>query len=182
MKDTGFGTWSERLKRNFDALEQTRTLGPQVDLIEIFCGDDSSLTHQVQMQKGSSIRFGLAQDDLQSTEGRKMLFQSLHRHRPKHAWMSPVCGPWSKWSQLNSQKSTEAWDRIHNDRADKLIQVALCLVICRHQHRHSRHAHWEQPKGSLMFSLPYLNELFQYMLPSLTCASQVSLETRRINC
>ena len=45
-----------------------------------------------------------------------------------------------------------------------LSQIALCLVLCRHQHRCQRHAHLEQPKGSLMIRLPYLQELHRYML------------------
>ena len=79
-------------------------------------------------------------------------------------WMSPVCKPWSQWSNLNQYKSEELWDRIQAERYEMLIQVALCLVLCRHQHRVKRHAHWEQPRGSHMMSLPYLNELYQYML------------------
>ena len=65
---------------------------------------------------------------------------------------------------LTVRKSVELWDRIHAERIDMLCQVALCLVLCRYQHRCSRHAHWEQPGGSLMFKLPYLSELMRYML------------------
>ena len=142
----------------------TRSLGKPIDVMEVFRSLDSSLTHQVEMQKGRSIRFGISQGDLQSSEGRRSLFESLCRHKPKHVWMSPECGPWPKWSNFNSQRSLEARDRIHQERTTKLVQVALCLVICRHQRRHHRHAHWEQLKGSNMFALPYLQELFQYML------------------
>ena len=54
--------------------------------------------------------------------------------------------------------------RIHAARWEMLSQVALCFVICRHQHRCQRHAHWEQPKGSKMMVLPYIQEIFRYML------------------
>ena len=147
-----------------EVMSNTRNLGNKINVLEVFCSDDSMLSHQVEMQGGSAMRFGISQGDLQTTEGRKLLFQKLCRHLPEHVWMSPECGPWSKWSSFNSHRSIEAWDRIQAERSTKLIQVALCLVICRHQHRQQRHAHWEQPKGSLMFVLPYLNELFQYML------------------
>eukprot|EP00435_Cladocopium_sp_Y103_P020428 s2013_g5.t1 len=139
-------------------------MGPQYDLFEVFCSDQSTLTSQVQQQGGKAKRFGLSQGDLQSAEGRKSLFAAVCRHRPKHVWVSPICKPWSSWSNLNCQKSLALWDKIHADRFDMLSQVALCLVLCRHQHRNGRHAHWEQPKGSHMFMLPYLNELFRYML------------------
>lgn len=147
-----------------DTQLHTRSLGKPIDVMEVFRSLDSSLTHQVEMQKGRSVRFGISQGDLQSSEGRRSLFESLCRHKPKHVWMSPECGPWPKWSNFNSQRSLEARDRIHQERTTKLVQVALCLVICRHQRRHHRHAHWEQLKGSNMFALPYLQELFQYML------------------
>ena len=44
-----------------------------------------------------------------------------------------------------------------------LSQIALCLVLSCHQHRCQCHAHIEQPKGSLMPKLPYIQELHRYM-------------------
>ena len=139
-------------------------LASKLNLIEVFCSDQSTLTEQVNQLGGKAMRFGLRQGDLQQPEGRRKLFDAVCRHRPEHVWVSPTCKPWSKWSTLNSQKSVELWDRIHAERQDMLCQVALCLVLCRYQHRCSRHAHWEQPGGSLMFQLPYLSELMRYML------------------
>eukprot|EP00435_Cladocopium_sp_Y103_P021947 s3593_g5.t1 len=109
------------------------------------------------------MRFGLAQGDLESTEGRKSLLILICRHCPRHIWLSPKCGPWSNWSRFNSGRSLQLWDKIHQERIEMLSQVALCLVLCRHQVRLSRHVHWEQPKGSLMLKLPYLQELDRYM-------------------
>ena len=142
----------------------TTAMGKAYDLFEVFCSPDSKLTDQVQSLKGTALRFGLAQGNLQTTEGRRRLFVALCRHRPKHVWMSPVCKPWSQWSNLNQYKSDALWNKIQAERHEMLVQVALCLVLCRHQHRVQRHAHWEQPRGSHMMSLPYLNELGQYML------------------
>ena len=144
--------------------ENTTPMGKPYDLFEVFCGSESKLTEQVQNLKGQSKRFGLDQGNLHTTEGRRHLFTEVCRHKPKNIWMSPVCKPWSQWSNLNSHRSIELWNKIHEARYEMLIQVALCLVLCRHQHRHQRHAHWEQPRGSHMMLLPYLNEIFQYML------------------
>eukprot|EP00435_Cladocopium_sp_Y103_P033118 s3076_g8.t1 len=58
----------------------------------------------------------------------------------------------------------EAWDKIHAARWNMLSQVAICLALCRHQHRCDQHAHWEQPKGSLMMNLPYIQEIYRYMV------------------
>ena len=136
----------------------------KLDLLEVFCSQNSSLTNQVNQLGGSAKRFGLDQGDLMKPEGRRELFSILIRHQPHNIWMSPTCGPWSKWSQFNCQRSLQSWDQINSDRADMLIQVALCLVLCRYQHRRQQHAHWEQPKGSLMMKLPQVQEISRYMI------------------
>ena len=136
----------------------------KLDLLEVFCSPESMLTNQVNQLGGSAKRFGLNQGDLMKPEGRRELFAILIRHQPRHVWMSPTCGPWSKWSQFNCQRSLHSWDQIIGERVDMLIQVALCLVLCRYQHRCRQHAHWEQPKGSLMMKLPQIQEIERYMV------------------
>ena len=132
------------------------------DVLEVFCS--SKLTHQILQLGGQAKRFGRDQGDLMTPEGRRELFAIVLKHRPRHVWVSPACGPWSKWSQFNSQRSVTAWESVSQDRWSMLTQVALCLVLCRHQHGCQRHAHWEQPKGSLMMKLPYLQEIQRYMV------------------
>ena len=123
-------------------------MGKPIQLLEIFCSSDSSLTKQAQQLRGNAIRFGLALGDLQKPEGRKAVLTLLCRHCPKHVWLSPRCGPWSRWSAFNQSRSLESWERIQEDRVDILGQVALCFVLSRIQVRRCRHVHWEQPKGS----------------------------------
>ena len=135
-----------------------------IDLLEVFCSSESMLTAQTIQQGGTAKRFGYDQGDLMQTEGRRDLFASVIRYRPKHIWMSPTCGPWSKWSAFNSQRSIQAWDQTQQDRIQMLTQIALCLVLSRHQHRCQRHAHWEQPKGSLMMKIPPVQEVHRYMV------------------
>ena len=135
-----------------------------IDLLEVFCSDHSKLTSQVSQLGGQAKRFGLNQGDLMTSEGRRELFALVIRHRPRHIWVSPVCGPWSSWSNFNSQRSLEAWDHVNDERWMMLIQIALCLVLCRYQHRCQRHAHCEQPKRSHMMKLPYVQEIQRYMM------------------
>ena len=141
-----------------------QSTGPKIDLLEVFCHDDSTLSSQVIHLGGTASRHGRSQGDLMTAEGRNVLFSTLLRRCPRHVWLSPVCGPWGAWSMFNSLRSLESWDKVHAERWKMLIQVALCLVICRHQHRCNQHAHWEQPRGSLMLKLPYLQEVYRYML------------------
>ena len=75
----------------------------RLDLLEVMCHDQSELTKQAQMIGGHAQRFGLAQGDLQTTQGRMQLFTQLISRRPKHVWYSPVCKPWCKWNQYNEQ-------------------------------------------------------------------------------
>ena len=137
---------------------------PRLDLLEVFCGPQSQLTHQSQRLGYRAERMSLLQGDLQTRSGRETLFSKLVHQRPKNVWFSPSCGPWSGFSCLNGSRSIDAWDELQQTRMKFLEQVALGVVILRHQRQHGRHMHWEQPRGSLMFKLPYMQEVRYYML------------------
>ena len=138
--------------------------GTKIDVLEVFCGPSSQLTHQCQQMRHRAMRFGLAEGDLQTSEGRQRLFKVLTKHKPKHVWYSPKCGPWSSWSNLNGSKSLEAWDALQNNRLQHIDQIALGIVLMRYQRSHKNHFHWEQPQNSHMFKLPYMQEIRQMLL------------------
>ena len=138
--------------------------GSKIDVLEVFCGPSSQLTHQCQQMGHRAMRFGLAEGDLQTSEGRQRLFHVLVKHKPKHVWFSPKCGPWSSWSNLNGSKSLEAWDELQNNRLQHIDQIALGIVIMRYQRSQGNHFHWEQPQNSHMFKLPYMQEIRQMLL------------------
>lgn len=133
-------------------------------VMEVFCGPQSQLTAQCHKLGHSAIRFGYEQGDLSTAEGRITLLQWLFQYQPEHVWYSPTCGPWSGWSNLNGSLSIAAWDEIQMSRLNKMYQLALGVVILRHQRQHGRHMHWEQPAKSQMFRVPYLQEVRYYML------------------
>ena len=133
-----------------------------IELMEVFCSPQSTLTHQCQQMGYHAARFSQEQGDLQSPEGRQLLFEMLLEVSPRNLWFSPTCGPWSGWSNLNGSKSVEAWDNLQALRLKHLEQIALGVILLRHQIEHSHHFHWEQPATSMMFRLPYLNEPFFY--------------------
>ena len=143
---------------------QSSTTTPRCDVLEVFCNPQSQLTHQCIQLGHRAMRFGLAEGDLQTPEGRQKLFQVVLKHRPRHIWFSPKCGPWSGWSNLNGSKSIQAWDMLQQSRLQHLDQVALGIVLMRHQRSLGSHFHWEQPQGSHMFRLPYLQEVRQHLL------------------
>ena len=160
-----FNRLVQQYQREYDkvTLEPRKKL-PRVDIMEIFCGPNSQLTHQCQQLGFRAVRFGKEQCDLQTQQGREQVFRSLHHQQPKNAWFSPSCGPWSNWSCLNGSKSLQAWEELCEARIRHLEQIALGIVIFRHQRIMGDHFHWEQPRGSLMFRLPYLAEAFHYLL------------------
>ena len=135
-----------------------------VKLFEVFCGPNSQLSHQCQRLGFTAVRFGTEQCDLQTSEGRRFLFEQLLNQEPVNIWFSPTCGPWSSWSRLNETKSPSLWESIQGQRIEGLKQIALGIVLLRHQRSADKHFHWEQPKSSLMFRLPYLSEVFYHLL------------------
>ena len=102
-------------------------------VFEVFCGSSSQLSQQCQQLGMTAVRFSRDRCDLQSHEGRQVLFQELIGYQPRHLWFSPSCGPWSGWSNINGQKSIEHWEQLHQDRLKHLEQVALGMVLLRYQ-------------------------------------------------
>ena len=130
-------------------------------LFEVFCSNHSQLTHQCQQLSCKAERFGLAQGDLHTVDGRLVLFQALIRKRPRNLWYSPLCNPWCAFSSLNASKSAEAFADIQAHRLHHIADLALGVVLLRFQLHLGNHMHWEQPSRSLMFRSPLLKEVFE---------------------
>jgi len=145
-----------------EIIYQTTPMGKPYELGEVMCSSNSPLTHQMLQLGKSAFRFGYMQGDLAQASGRKELFRLMARHRPTHVWYSPTCGPWSAWSQLNASRSMQHHDEYEKKRHDLLYQLALGIVLYRHQVSLSKHFHWEQPKRSLMFQTPLLAEVHEH--------------------
>ena len=144
------------------AIRDNRPIGKPCALLEVFCSENSPLTHQMLQQKESAYRFGYAQGNLVSQVGRAKLFGMVARHQPTDIWVSPDCGPWSSWSQLNASRSLEHQQWYETIRNNLLFQIAICIVLFRYQIMNDRHFHWEQPAKSLMFAHPGLAEVHQH--------------------
>ena len=153
----------QQFSNEFDeVLKTTKPLGNAWDLAEVMCSEKSPLTQQMLQLGKKAFRFGLAQGDLSQSSGRRELFQLMARHRPRHTWYSPTCGPWSSWSQLNSSKSLHHYEEYQQKRKDLLYQIALGVVLYRFQISHGNHFHWEQPKRSLMFQSHHISEVHEH--------------------
>jgi transposase InsO family protein len=154
-----------QITHEFNEVKQrTRAIGPRWTLGEIFSSEKSPLTHQVNQMNAQAFRFGYQQGDLETSQGREKLFTMVCRHRPKHLWYSPTCGPWSSWTNLNASRSLFHENLYQQKRHDLLYQVALGIVLFRHQVSHGDHFHWEQPGRSLMFQLSQMSEVHRYTM------------------
>lgn len=165
---------SDRLKPNIRAFVPSHPglfvkSKKSATLFEVFCSNRSRLTHQVNSLGGKANRYFKDQTDLMTPEGRAVLFQDLLEQEPEHVWYAPECGPWSAWSNLNQAKSIEGWLQVQSRRWDNIDQLALGVVLLRHQRARGHHFHWEQPGRSNMFQTPIL--IPRLLPPSLICAT-----------
>ena len=115
---------------------ETSSSVKRLDLIEVMCSPESEVTQQVLQQGGSARRFGLSEGDLSQSNNRKNLFKVIIKHKPRHAWYSPVCGPWCSWSHLNQNKSIDGYHRIVTQRSEALWQISLAVVLYQLQMSH----------------------------------------------
>ena len=127
---------------------------PLIDCIfgNIYCSDESQLTHQCRQQGLRAMRFTLKDDDLGSWERRQKVFHVIFRYRPRNIWVSPRCKAWCKWNQFNASKSIAAAQRVVLAREGDEIHLQLCEAAFLHQHQMgpSFHFHLEQLVGSEM--------------------------------
>lgn len=140
--------------------KSSRKTSKPMHLFEVFCSTTSRLTQQVLNLGCTARRYCKEHTDLMTCEGRAVLFQDLLEHEPMHVWFAPECGPWSAWSNLNQSKSIESWLNIQNQRWENIDQLALGVVLLRHQRSRANHLHWEQPSRSHMFQTPILQEVY----------------------
>lgn len=154
-----------KMEHELTDMEQTvKTSSNQVDLVEVFCENNSPLTNAINQTRGKAIRFGMAQGDLETRDGRCELFRIIINSQPRNIWFSPECGPWSAWPSLNASRSQEAHQKVQDLRGALLPQVAQGIVLFRYQIARNKHLHWEQPPRSQMVNLPHLQEVHERTL------------------
>ena len=123
-------------------------------LLEVYANDHSPLTEAVRAKGLISYRFTRSHGDLATFTGRRRLWQMIDDLQPEHIFVAPECGPWGGWNRLNSQKSLQLWDKIHNNQEHEKQHVRLCATLCKYQVSRNRHFHLEQPNGSGMTYIP----------------------------
>ena len=138
----------------------------KIDLLEVYCSEDSQMTKQGLNLGMSCVRFGLRHGDLSTFQGRCRLYDLLWITRPRHIWTAPRCGPWSNWNCLNATKSPELAEKILKDRRSENVHLLLCdaLLFLQVWRGSSYHFHLEQPQGSEMIYQKEMTNIVTFTL------------------
>ena len=131
----------------------------RLDILEIYCYPDSSLTH-VANQMGLRVRrFTLQDGDLRAPEGQAALWNIVRTQRPKHIWASPDCKFWGNFSRRNMGRSLKLRKYVLEGRKNERSNLCLCEELYLYQMEQGAHFHLEQPLGSEMLLQPELEQL-----------------------
>ena len=151
--------WCKRFNISDPQMIRRHFAQPGIDLLEVYCSQDSQLTKQCVSQGLSAVRFSLKHGDLNTSSGRHALYDMLWQLRPKHIWVAPTCKPWCCWSRLNAAKSESLAEKIQQERQGESVHLLLCDALLHLQlwRNDSCHFHLEQPQGS---ELVHQREMF----------------------
>ena len=117
---------SDRLISNaFEALLSHQ----RIELLEVACSADSVLSRTMQRKKGdegAARRCSLFNEyDLGTNQGIHKVIQDIDHYKPKHVWLSPVCGPFSVMQNIN-QRSEAQKEALSEKRKAAMKQYIGC--------------------------------------------------------
>ena len=138
-------------------------LPPQdgIDLLETCCPPDSRLT-QVFLDAGrTALRVGLPAHDLSSKKGVLEIKEMISRWKPKVAWFSLPCGPYSPIQELFNEKDEKAMQRSleRKKKSKKLIKNGL--EVATHQLECGGEVAWEWPTNNRGWNLQPVRAFWQ---------------------
>ena len=131
----------------------------KLDLLEIYCGEDSRLTEMANKMGLKARRFTMKDGDLSTAEGQEKLWQVLFQEQPRDVWMSPECKLWGNFSRLNLCRNPATRDRILRGRKAEQTHLKLCDEVYEFQVVNGNHFHMEQPQGSEVFEQKVLRDI-----------------------
>jgi hypothetical protein len=105
-----------------------------LDLLEVYCGPNSQITHHIIKRGGRAMRFTCDDGDLGTVEGVQKLWLWIYLYEPRHIWLAPECRLWGKFSNLNMSKSLELHDKIVRQRVENRHHLQLCNEIYLYHH------------------------------------------------
>ena len=145
----------------------------RVDLLEIYCDEESELTKVCNMKGGRALRFTKEDGDLTTSSGQQKLWTWIELYEPRHVWVAPECRLWGNWARFNMGRSMEAFDKLTSERQSDIPHLELCNQIYLCQISKGRHFHLEQPRRSEMIYQPQLQDIRLGTLPAIFDMCQV---------
>ena len=137
-----------------------------LDLLEVYCGPESQLTHQVNRLGGRAMRFTKGHGDLSTKEGIEKLWTWVEMYEPNHIWVAPECRLWGSFAKYNMGRSPTIQESILYQRKRDVCHLELCNELYLHQVSRGKHFHLEQPIGSEMTKQPQLSDVVTGTLPA----------------
>ena len=98
----------------------------KLDLLEVYCEENSQLTETALKVGLKARRFTKADGDLSTPQGQAALWEVLLKENPRDVWMSPECKLWGNFSRLNMCRSQATRERIEHGRLAEQTHLALC--------------------------------------------------------
>eukprot|EP00435_Cladocopium_sp_Y103_P017364 s1359_g4.t1 len=120
----------------------------KLDLLEIYCEKESTLTTVMNQLGLKAKRFTREDGDLSTAEGREKLWRMIDQEQPLNIWVAPECKFWGNFSRWNSGRNPATAATIQAGRERERVHLKLCCELYWHQVSLNRHFHLEQPQGS----------------------------------
>ena len=126
-----------------DALVSLGSFG--CDLLEVCCGEESSLTATVLSRGGKAFRIGLGNNmDLSTSIGLERASEFASIVKPRWMWFSTPCGPTSPIQNINMRTPQQIRDLNKKVRKSKKIVKGSRRLVEEQIHR-GGHIGWEWP-------------------------------------
>jgi hypothetical protein len=114
LQDLLMVTPGEKSLRHTTLRTRSRPCG--LDLLEIYCEPESTLTTTINEMGMKAKRFTRQDGDLSTAEGREKLWKMIDREQPRNIWVAPECRFWGNFSRWNSGRSTATAETIQAGR------------------------------------------------------------------
>jgi hypothetical protein len=117
-----------------------------IDFLEIFAGSQglSYACYRSGLRVGQPID-KLGGIDLNTTEGRNYVWETITRQKPKMIFLAPPCTPWSQMQNINNQEMVEA------QRRAAVPLLCFCLDVAKYQSSTGNYFIIENPSTSYIW-------------------------------
>ena len=159
----------------YGALKDAVCPTSSVELMEICCPPDSRLVQTFLDRGHGALRIGLPAIDLSTKKGLEEVKAMIDKWRPKVAWISLPCGPFSPIQELFNENDPDKLARslLRKKRARRLI--ANGLAVAEYQIQCGGEIGWEWPANNRGWNLREVHAFWEKL------AASHNLHTARVD-